>query len=74
MRDKIKCTEYIRCFFVRIKGDYIKSDLVSVGAVSCEKIFDGETGFVTDKTTYNQLTAKLADMNAEVITVIEIKE
>lgn len=66
--------EYIRSFFVRVKGDYTKADLATVGAVSCEKLYDGETGFVTGKTTYNQLTAKLADMNAQVITVIEIKE
>ncbi len=67
-------SEYVRSYFVRIKGDVPKSELTSFGVVAYEKIFDGETGFITDKTTYNKLTAKLTDTNKEVITIIEIKD
>ncbi len=63
--------EYVRSYFVRVKGDVDKTALTGIDVVSIEKLFDGETGFVTGKTTYNQLAAKLG--SAEVITIIEIK-
>ena len=67
--------EYVRNYFVRLKGSYAKSDISKiVGVKAFEQMFDGECGFISEKISYNELLNKLSCANADVITVIEIKK
>ncbi len=67
--------EYVRNYFVRIKNSITKTEISkSIGVVAFEQMFDGECAFISEKLSYNELLNKLSAVNADVITVIEIKK
>lgn len=66
--------EYVRKYFVRLKGDISNADVAkNIDIVAFEKLFDGEVAFVTNDISYNQLNSKLALLGLNAVTIIEIK-
>jgi len=66
--------EYVRKYFVRLKGDISNADIAkNIDIVAFEKLFDGEVAFVTNDISYNQLNSKLALLGLNAVTIIEIK-
>ncbi len=67
--------EYVRNYFVRLKGSVAKADVLKFVEVTVfEQMFDGECGFITKKVSYNDLLSKLSAIDANIITIIEIKK
>lgn len=67
--------EYVRKYFVRLKSQKLsKTDIIShIDVVAFKQIFDGECGFISSEISYNNLTEALSDIDAQIISVIEIK-
>jgi homoserine dehydrogenase len=66
--------EYVRKYYVRIKGDMTNADIAkNININAFEKLYDGELAFITNEISYNQLNDKLNELGLQVLTVIEIK-